>query len=40
MVASGKKSAKQEVIELGWSAHFRIEKWDNTKDVPYQGAPR
>ena len=20
----------------GWSAHFRIEKWDNTKDVPYR----
>lgn len=28
--------AKEEVIELGWSAHFRIEAWDNTKDVAYR----
>ncbi len=28
--------AKEEVIELGWSAHFRIEDWDNTKDVAYR----
>lgn len=28
--------ATQQVIELGWSAHFRIEKWDNTKDVRYR----
>lgn len=28
--------AKEEIIELGWSAHFRIENWDNTKDVPYR----
>ncbi|MFT5108514.1 MAG: hypothetical protein ACI9UA_004158 [Pseudoalteromonas tetraodonis] len=31
-----KEVAKQEVIELGWSAHFRIENWDNTRDVPYR----
>lgn len=26
----------QEVIFPGWSAHFRIEDWDNTKDVRYR----
>ena len=25
-----------EIHELGWSAHFRIEGWDNTKDVAYR----
>ena len=28
--------AKKNVIELGWSAHFRIDDWDNTKDVKYR----
>ena len=28
--------AKQPVIELGWSAHFRVESWDNTKAVRYR----
>ncbi len=28
--------AEQDVIELGWSAHFRIEDWDNSKDVQYR----
>ena len=28
--------AKQKVHELGWSAHFRIENWDNTKNVAYR----
>ncbi len=28
--------AEAEVQELGWSAHFRLEGWDNTKDVPYR----
>jgi len=28
--------AKQDVTELGWSAHFRLENWDNTKDVKYR----
>ncbi|MEZ6095068.1 MAG: hypothetical protein R3C03_12705 [Pirellulaceae bacterium] len=28
--------AEQPVIELGWSAHFRIEDWDNSRDVPYR----
>ena len=23
--------AKQDVIDLGWSAHFRLENWDNTE---------
>jgi hypothetical protein len=28
--------AKEKVNDLGWSALFRIEKWDETKDVPYR----
>ncbi|MFK8111827.1 MAG: ThuA domain-containing protein [Rubripirellula sp.] len=28
--------AEQAVIELGWSAHFRLEDWDNSKDVAYR----
>ena len=28
--------AKENVRELGWCANFRIEKWDNTKDVLYR----
>ncbi len=31
-----KEVARQEVHELGWSAHFRIEAWDNTRDVAYR----
>lgn len=31
-----KLAAEQPVIELGWSAHFRIENWDNSKDVVYR----
>ena len=31
-----KEVAKEEVIFPGWSAHFRIEDWDNTKDVAYR----
>ena len=27
---------KQDVIELGWSAHFRLENWDNTQNVRYR----
>lgn len=30
------KAATEDVIELGWSAHFRIEHWDNTRDVDYR----
>ncbi len=30
------KVATQPVIELGWSAHFRIDNWDNTQDVAYR----
>ena len=26
----------QTIIELGWSAHFRIDNWDNTKNVAYR----
>lgn len=28
--------ATQPVIELGWSAHFRLTDWDNSKDVVYR----
>lgn len=28
--------ATQEVLFPGWSAHFRIDDWDNTKDVVYR----
>ena len=28
--------AKAPVIYPGWSAHFRLENWDNTCDVPYR----
>ena len=31
-----KQVAEEEVFELGWSAHFRIEDWDNTKSVKYR----
>jgi hypothetical protein len=31
-----KEVARQDIHELGWSAHFRIDPWDNTKDVPYR----
>ena len=28
--------AKVPVVYPGWSAHFRLEPWDNTRDVPYR----
>jgi hypothetical protein len=28
--------ARVPVLYPGWSAHFRVEKWDATKDVPYR----
>ena len=28
--------ATAPVIYPGWSAHFRLENWDNTRDVPYR----
>lgn len=31
-----KQVAEAEVVYPGWSAHFRIEKWDATKTVPYR----
>ena len=30
------EAAKTEVHYPGWDAHFRIEKWDNSKDVNYR----
>jgi len=29
-------AARSPVVFPGWSAHFRIENWDNTQDVPYR----
>ncbi|MPR33944.1 hypothetical protein [Salmonirosea aquatica] len=31
-----KKVAKEKIVYPGWSAHFRIEKWDDTAEVPYR----
>lgn len=31
-----KEVGKSDVVYPGWSAHFRIEGWDSTKDVPYR----
>ncbi len=28
--------AESRVIERGWTAHFRVEQWDSTKDVEYR----
>ena len=33
---SWKEVAVEKVIELGWSAHFRIKEWDNSKSVTYR----
>lgn len=30
------QAARSPVLFPGWSAHFRIENWDDTKDVPYR----
>lgn len=31
-----REAAKAPVLFPGWSAHFRIERWDNTRDVAYR----
>jgi hypothetical protein len=31
-----KEIQKQEVNDIGWSALFRVEEWDSTRDVPYR----
>ena len=31
-----KLATSSAVHELGWSAHFRVDEWDNSKDVPYR----
>ena len=31
-----KSASTADVLYPGWSAHFRIENWDNTKTVPYR----
>lgn len=28
--------ARSEVLYPGWDAHFRLEKWDNSRNVPYR----
>lgn len=30
------EAAKAEVLYPGWDAHFRVENWDGTKDIPYR----
>ena len=31
-----KEAAKETVLYPGWSAHFRIDNWDNSKEVAYR----
>lgn len=31
-----KEVQKQKINDLGWSALFRIENWDSSKDIPYR----
>ena len=31
-----KQIAESPVIERGWTAHFRVENWDTTKDIEYR----
>lgn len=33
---SWKEVAREEVLTLGWSAHFRVENWNNKKNQPYR----
>jgi len=33
-----KQIAQAQVIEDGWTAHFRVENWDSTKDIEYRVA--
>ena len=35
-MGSGSEVARATVETLGWSAHFRIEAWDNSQDVAYR----
>lgn len=31
-----KQIAEEDVIEIGWSAHFRVPEWDTSKNVAYR----
>ena len=33
---SWRQIAESPIVERGWTAHFRVEKWDATKDVEYR----
>ncbi len=33
---SWQQIAESPVVERGWTAHFRVEKWDATKDIEYR----
>ena len=33
-----KEIAKTEIVERGWTAHFRVENWNATKDADYRVA--
>lgn len=30
------EAAKTQIVYPGWSAHFRVENWDDSQDVPYR----
>ncbi len=36
MKGKWKKVAQEKIVYPGWSAHFRVEKWDDTAEVPYR----
>jgi hypothetical protein len=36
--AGWKEIARTELVERGWTAHFRVERWDSTRDVEYRVA--
>ena len=31
-----KPAGESKIVEDGWTAHFRVEKWDASKDVPFR----
>lgn len=33
---SWQEAAREQIVYPGWSAHFRIDGWDQTKSVPYR----
>ena len=31
-----KRVARAKIVEPGWTAHFRVKKWNSSRDVPYR----